>query len=321
MLMLSVSPYAGDTDLQAIADLLNYCATVDQLDQYSTPAELQLEFNDPLLDQSRDLQLWRDTTGRLIGFAQIWMPQSVTDVDGWLWFRVHPDARGSQIETDMIAWGERRLREIGRNKGVTVHLRSGCRSDQSYVIQLLEKSGFSVDRQFLTMMKSLIPPIPTPKIVEGFTLRPSQGRTDATAWVEMYNQSFVDHWNHHPLTVEEHCYWLENDPNYRPELDLVAIAPDGTFAAFCSCHIDREYNSHHGCNEGWIGRLGTRRGFRRMGLGRAMLLAGMQRLWEAGIDTVKLGVDTQNPNQALHLYESVGFRQLHMRLSYVKPLT
>jgi mycothiol synthase len=66
--------------------------------------------------------------------------------------------------------------------------------------------------------------------------------------------------------------------------------------------------------------LGTRRGFRRRGLGRAMLLAGMQRLWETGIDTVKLGVDTQNPNQALNLYESVGFRKLHTRLSYVKTI-
>ncbi|MDX2217362.1 MAG: GNAT family N-acetyltransferase [Oculatellaceae cyanobacterium bins.114] len=320
MLTLSVRPYAGDTDLQAIADLLNHCAAVDQLDQYYTPTELRVEFNDPLLDQSRDLRLWYDETDRLIGFTQIWVPQATTDVDGWLWFRVHPEVRGSHIETDMMAWGEQRLREIGRLKGIPVHLRVGCRSDQLDTIRLLEKAGFTVDRQFLTMIKSLIPPIPEPQVLEGFTIRHCQGLGDVTAWVEAYNQSFIDHWNHHPLTVEEHSYWLENNPNYCSELDLVAIAPDGTFAAFCSCYINREYNSHHQCHEGWIDILGTRRGFRRLGLGRAMLLAGMHRLWESGIDTAKLGVDTQNPNQALQLYESVGFRQLHTRLSYVKPL-
>ena len=43
----------------------------------------------------------------------------------------------------------------------------------------------------------------------------------------MFNQTFIDHWNHHPLTVETRKHWL-TDPNYKPELDLVAIAPDGT---------------------------------------------------------------------------------------------
>ncbi len=45
-----------------------------------------------------------------------------------------------------------------------------------------------------------------------------------------------------------------------------------------------------------LGKLAsTRRGFRRMGLARAMLLAGMRQIKAAGMDTVKLGVDALEP--------------------------
>jgi ribosomal protein S18 acetylase RimI-like enzyme len=72
--------------------------------------------------------------------------------------------------------------------------------------------------------------------------------------------------------------------------------------------------------EGWIGILGTRRGFRRIGLARAMLLRGLQQLKAAGMDTAKIGVDAENPLGARQLYESVGFQKLHTRLMYVKDL-
>ncbi len=116
----------------------------------------------------------------------------------------------------------------------------------------------------------------------------------------MFNQTFIDHWNYHPLTVETHKHWF-TDPNYKPEFDLVAIAPDGTFAAFCFCYINPEENEHFARKEGWIADLGTRRGFRKIGLGRAMLLAGLHQLKAAGMDTAKLGVDADNPNGASRL--------------------
>jgi ribosomal protein S18 acetylase RimI-like enzyme len=64
--------------------------------------------------------------------------------------------------------------------------------------------------------------------------------------------------------------------------------------------------------------LGTRRGFRRIGLGRAMLLAGLNQLKIAGMEMAKIGVDADNPNGALQLYESVGFRKVHTNISYFK---
>ncbi|WP_371357296.1 GNAT family N-acetyltransferase [Hydrocoleum sp. CS-953] len=64
--------------------------------------------------------------------------------------------------------------------------------------------------------------------------------------------------------------------------------------------------------------LGTRRGFRKRGLGKAMLLSGMQRLRDVGMDKALLGVDAENPSGATRLYESVGFRKVHTNIFYVK---
>ena len=68
---------------------------------------------------------------------------------------------------------------------------------------------------------------------------------------------------------------------YKPELDLVAIAPDGTLAAFCYCQL--QPNPDEAKTVGLIAMLGVRPAFRSIGLGKAILLAGMQQLKAEGI--------------------------------------
>jgi ribosomal protein S18 acetylase RimI-like enzyme len=135
----------------------------------------------------------------------------------------------------------------------------------------------------------------------------------------MFNQTFIDHWNHHDWTVESYINWLKV-PHYRQDIDLLAVAPDGTFAGFCVCMIDPDDNRENNRSEGWIDILGTRRGFRKIGLGRALLLEGMKALKANGIEVAVLGVDAENPTGALGLYESVGFRPVIKTATYHKDL-
>jgi mycothiol synthase len=319
MRVLKKRPYGGESDLGAIADLLNACELVDRLDIWISVSELRLEFEDPSVDKTKDFLLWENDNGDLIGFSQISIPPQGEENDGYLRFRVHPEARGGEIEKQMVAWGEQRMREVGNERGGSVKLRSGVRDRLSERIDLLKSCGFEPDRYFPIMERSLLEPIPEPQLPEGFTLRHTNSAEDDRAWVEMYNDTFIDHWNYHLWTLEQHQHW-SNDPNYKPELDLIAIAPDGTFAAFCFCYIDPEENEKKGSKDGWVSALGTRRGFRRRGLGRAMLLAGMQKLKAEGMEIAKLGVDAENANSAKQLYESVGFARIYTDISFVKNI-
>ncbi len=319
MANLSARCYAGDRDLDAIAHLINTCEEVDRLDEGTSISELQQEFNTPSLDTARDIRLWEDAEGKLIGFAQLWISEPGEVIDGWLSFRVRPDARGGDVEAAAIAWGEVRMREVSAVRGAPVKLRSSARAEDGDRISVLTSCGFRADRYFFRMARSLSEPIPEPHFPEGFALRQFPGEQDAEAWVEMFNQSFIDHWNHHDLTVDKFKYDLAK-PDYRNDLDLIAVAGDGRFVAFCYCEIIVEECDRSGRNEGWIMCLGTRRGFRKRGLGRAMLLAGLHRLKAAGVATAILGVDAENSSGALHLYESAGFHNIRDSISYVKDV-
>lgn len=321
MLTLTVRPYAGAKDLEPIANLFNLCDTADQFEDWTTVTELQEDLESPNLDPESDIRLWENSEGQLVAFGSMWISEANEDniVDGYLWFRVHPTMRGSDLTQRAIAWGERRLREVAIARNVQVRLRISIRSTQKDLQAILQACGMKCDRYFYRLARSLSLPLPQPQFPQGFTLRSVQGESEVEAWVELFNESFIDHWNHHPLTVERWKPELRS-PSYKPELDLVAVADNGTLAAFCHCRIYHEQNVATGRKEGWIGDLGTRRGFRKRGLGRAMLLAGMHQLQAEGMDRALLGVDTTNPSGALKLYESVGFYQVLTHHVFVKPL-
>ena len=76
---------------------------------------------------------------------------------------------------------------------------------------------------------------------------------------------------------------LQAAPTYRPELDLVVIAPDGRFVAFCLAWLDKV---NHSAN---LEPLGTHPDFRRRGLARALLGEAMRRVRDLGGEMVYLG--------------------------------
>jgi mycothiol synthase len=125
----------------------------------------------------------------------------------------------------------------------------------------------------------------------------------------LYNNSFIDAWNFHRLTVDNLKHRL-NKKTYRQELDLVAVGSDRAFVTWFLPNFSPSQNERNGRKEGWIEFLGTRRGFRKMGLGRAMLRSGLHQLKKMGLETARMCVDTENPSNALNLYESVGFIKL-----------
>ncbi|WP_413166535.1 GNAT family N-acetyltransferase [Capilliphycus salinus ALCB114379] len=308
-----------DGDLGAIAELFNACETVDQTGIWETVERLEQALNTPSFNRAENLRLWENSEGELVGYGSVWIDPSQDGIDGFLNFRVHPSVRNQGLEEEIISWGENRLKEATKDCNGTVKLYSGARSDRGDVITILQNLGFIAVRYFFRMKRSLAKPIDEPKFPEGFKLRIVEPEKDAMQWVEMFNQTFIDHWNHHDYTVEEFLHDCQHS-EYNSDLNLIAIAPDGTFAAFCESRIHAEDNKRNGRNEGWIGVLGTRRGFRQLGLGRAMLLTAMQHLKTKGMDSAILGVDAENPSGALRLYESVGFEKVLTNISYVKNL-
>ncbi|NJK37586.1 MAG: GNAT family N-acetyltransferase [Oscillatoriales cyanobacterium RM2_1_1] len=332
--------YQADQDFAAVSYLVNLCAAFDRLGEDAAFSEFQFRLNAPDLNLNQDTCLITsepqfDGNPGCIGVALIQIQANPNEVEGYLWIFIHPVFRGQGFDADLIRWGESRLLAAQEFPQRTPILRIYTRTDQSDWNTCLAQQNFSIERQFFTMVRTTDFLEATDQWPSEFTLsslagsfrsgsRPdlipelSLNATSTAAiarWIKLYNEAFANHWNHHLLTLETVQYW-QNQPDYRPELDLVAISAAGEFAAFCSCRLKVQNPTE---SIGWIEWLGTHRQFRRLGLGRSMVLAGLSQLKEAGATLVKLSVDSRNP-KALHLYESIGFQVSETWLSWAKPL-
>jgi ribosomal protein S18 acetylase RimI-like enzyme len=81
-----------------------------------------------------------------------------------------------------------------------------------------------------------------------------------------------------------------------------------------------EENKTFNRKRGWTDPICTRRPWRRRGLARASLVKSIEMFKEMGFDDTALSVDTENPNCALKLYESVGYETDKTWISYRKPM-
>lgn len=316
---LESRPYQGEADLPSIVALIDACEDVDQLDRRTSAEELRGEIEAPGVDPEQDLRLWHDNTGRLVGWGQLAIPEHGATIDARFWMRIHPEARNGTLEPEMMAWVESRVQEVARERHKPAQLLTGARNDQADRLALLSEHGFAPTRYFFTMRRSLETPIEPLQVPPGFTIRPFQPGPDDNRWIELGNLAFHEHWNHHDATSED----LEHElaaPHFRPDLYQLAIAPDGTFAAYCQCEIMQEQNARLKRAEGFVLGLGTHPSFRKLGLGRALLLNGLHRLKAACLNTALISVDAENASGALRLYESVGFQTFETWIMLHKPL-
>ena len=309
--LITVRPYRGEADLQLLVDLEVSVSTT----------QLRMEIEAPGVDLDRDLRLWEDAAGKVIGFGGLSIAEPTQNnlAEGTLEITVHPLARDGDLDSQIITWAEKRMHEVGKERQGQPKLLAWCRNSRVDRIAMLEQHGFVEGRQYWYLSQSLTQAIPSSPLPEDFRIRAVDGEREAQAWVDLHNRAFASAWIYHPLTVESYKHRLQN-PDYLPELDLVTVDRDGKFAAICYCKIDTAHNQAIGRQEGWIVLLFTSPNFQRRGLARAMLFHALNKLKSLGIEIVNIGVDSQNAFGARQLYESIGFKHIYTNIAYVKHL-
>ena len=132
------------------------------------------------------------------------------------------------------------------------------------------------------------------------------------------NEAFRDHWGHREMG--ESAYKATFG---RAELDtdLWVVAWDGDqVAGVVQNWIWPEENERLGVKRGWLEHISVRRPWRRRGLARAITAASLVKYREVGLDEAMLGVDSENPNGALGLYEGLGFTVASRAAAYRRDL-
>lgn len=288
-------PYKGTKDLAAMQALL--VLSPNPLEFYPSVAELPELLDPALSNTSESTAVWEAENGELLGWAIVSQYNN-------LHYHFAPGALTAEREQQMMVWAvERmRLRLIQQPHGESLTLDTHVRNDDVAKLALLSRHGFvPTPDETLRMVRSLHDPLPSLRLPTGFAVRPLRGESEAPAYVEVHRAAYGTE----KMTLAQRLSMLR-DAEYRPQIDLVITAPDGSLVAFCVCFVDPAENKRLGRNAGEIGIVGTHPAYWRRGLGRAVVLAGLHALKDEGLEVATLGVAGAN-RTARRVYEALGF--------------
>ncbi len=235
--------------------------------------------------------MWETEDGRLVGAV---FPEGSGDA----YLQIHPDYR--HIEEEMIAWAETHLsvptEDGGQRLDIYAHGYDTVRQ------QLLARRGYEKTDWYGVVRRLRFDEnmtIEQPNLAEGYTLRATipDAEGDSQRLADLINAAF----NRDFHVGAEHATFARLAPCFRQELDLVAVVPDGSFAAYVGIPYD-EPNRH-----GLFEPVCTHPDHQRKGLARALMLEGLHRLKALGAQDVT--VETGDMIPANRLYDSLGFTE------------
>jgi mycothiol synthase len=301
--------WQGPADNRVLASIGQHANLADHLRDVVTPESVAAQLAHTSNSDPRRDVLIAEIEGRPVAWQQTsWRLQ-----DGQYHYRlagyVSPGWRRRGIGRELVRRGERRLRAVaaGQAAGVACFFSTFSPAAREGKLALFHSEGYQPDRHFYRMRRASLDDLPPLSVPAGFALRPVQAEHLRLIW-DANEEAFRDHWGYTPQTEADFAN-LPTEPDYDPSLwQVLWHTPSGQVAGVAINAIPTAAN---GASARWRGRvqnLSVRRPWRQQGLGRALLLASLHALRGRGQTEAELEVDAQNPNGALRLYESTGFR-------------
>ena len=212
--------------------------------------------------------LWETADGQL---AAILHPI----FQGELYMHVHPEFRSPELENEILACAEQHL-YMTDSAGKRV-LYALADEDDDLRSEVLKARGYTYrEKPVYRWRRDLDASLPEVKVAPGYKVRSMGGADefDARAWASW--RAF------HPDELDDGFDggdWYANlqaAPLYRRDLDIVAEAPNGEIAAFCTIFYDDTTRS------AVCVLVGTAPEHQRRGLGKAVINEGLHRLQRLG---------------------------------------
>jgi mycothiol synthase len=280
----------------------------DRSGRYTSRRRLAEDLGHPRFQPEHNLWV-AERDGNLIGSVGVFLEPGIGRalLDGL----VHPLQRKKGIATDLFAHAIEHARQAGL-KVIQICIAETNQSAQ----KLMKRLGLGFIRRFIGMELDLTTsplPVITPAT---YTIRHLQPGEEQLL-TDIQNRSFADAWGFNPNTIEEIAYRV-NLGSCAPEDILMAYLEDRPIG-YC---WTRRFVEKHAASEsmrGEIHMLGVDPDFRKQGVGRTVLLAGLSHLKDKGITIVELTTDGEDP-VAFRLYETVGFQEKMISQWYEKNL-
>lgn len=297
--------YGTPADLLQMYDLLMEARLQTDDWRYWHVGELAFGFFmiDCHLDVRRHVRVWHEKD-KVVGYALL-------GDDAYFDWQILPEYEKKGIEEEALAWAAELLAKLraGDAERWKGPMMVGTRVDNVGRIAFLEANGFRrAEYVEVNMLRPLSDPIGEQQLPPGYEIRSLSANANEVPRRAEAHREVWHPWTVGDVTDEQYACFMRM-PGYDRELDVVAVAPDGTIAAYVNGWLDPVNKI------GDLGPVGAREAYRRQGLTRAVLLECMRRMKARGMDRVC--VSTGEPNVAARgLYESVGFRIVNRYVEY-----
>ena len=223
---------------------------------------------------------------------RLWFDASTDELLGWGWHKlpadldwhVRRDAREAGLVGEIVNWCEEQAAAVQAANADPAGAASRPEPVTAWAldadvasVEALRACGFeAAEAGYRHHVRSLGDgrPIAQPKMPVGYRIRAVDPAADLAGRVALHRVV----WDPSKVTESSYGALTRHEP-YRPDLDLVVEAPDGSFAAYALGWFDPI---------GRVGELepvGTHPAHRRRGLARAVCLAALRRLADVGAET------------------------------------
>ncbi|HUR17132.1 MAG TPA: GNAT family N-acetyltransferase [Candidatus Limnocylindrales bacterium] len=319
---LRLRPYAGESDIPTIANIINRELEHDGVPFRESEADIVAWYGHPndKFDSARDVTI-AEVDGVPVGFAQrSWIDTTLEEFreyrnDGG----VLPEWQRRGIGTALLEYNIERSQALAAthetNRPRILGSWTADRMPGSQAI--LRAAGFEQVRWFFEMTRDLSLPIPEVPMPEGLEVREVTTDQIRQIW-EADIEAFLDHWGGFDGSEDSYQRFLQK-PAFDPSLWVIAWDGDEVAGGVVNA-IETAENEMLGVKRGWLHSVFTRRAWRKRGLAHALITRSLVKIKERGMDQGILGVDASNPTGALGLYERNGFVVAERSTAWRRPL-
>jgi mycothiol synthase len=236
--------------------------------------------------------------GALVGYLHV---DVFGDADGneVAELAVHPDHRRRGVGTALIE------AVADRTKPLRVWSHGGHPGAEA----LAAKFDYRKVRELLRLRRPLDADLPEPVLPDGVTLRTFVPGRDEAAVVYVNHRAFSWHPEQSAMSIED-VRQKEEQPWFDPAGFLLAIDRDERLIAF-------HWTKAHTAELGEVYVVGVDPDAQGGGLGKAITLAGLAHLRDAGLKQVMLYVEADN-GAALSVYNRLGFTRWDADVQYAR---
>ncbi len=312
--------FRDDNDFGAMAEIFNASSKAFAEHNIITASEIQNQYR---LTENADLDkdlLIIEVDQQPIGYAFTrWYDEAAGNRILRSIAHINPEWINRGIGRPILAYQEQRLHEIhaANPTSNTPLFQTYGYKRNAYSAKLYQEFGYQPIRHSFSMKRDLSQPIGNQDLPEGIEVRPSTAEFYDQIWAADI-EAFRDHWGFSEPSEIDKQRWMTS-PLFQPELWQVAWSGDEV-VGMVQNFISHTENEAFGIKLGYTEGISVRRPWRKQGVASGLLNRSLAMFRDMGMTEAALGVDSENPNGALRVYEQCGFVVEYVSTTYRKPL-